>query len=194
MGGRPFDRRLRHQRRQALTGIARQDRRLGRHRPGLSQPEPGLLGRRARHQSSARHHRLLLHLRQRSGDLRPPAAPARRHDPLGRLAVDHGGRRGETRRSGALRHIWRRRLCRGFQPEAKEFARLYKAASGGINADNYGSWTYDAIGVLAKAINDAKSTDPQKIREAIIAIKGYKGRGRIQFRRQRRRPPRLQTS
>ncbi|MFO1117199.1 MAG: ABC transporter substrate-binding protein [Beijerinckiaceae bacterium] len=60
-------------------------------------------------------------------------------------------------------------------PEAKEFARLYKAASGGINADNYGSWTYDAIGVLAKAINDAKSTDPQKIREAIIAIKGYKG-------------------
>jgi branched-chain amino acid transport system substrate-binding protein len=60
-------------------------------------------------------------------------------------------------------------------PEAKEFAKLYKAASNGVNADNYGSWTYDAIGVLCKAINDAKSTDPQKIRDAIIATKGYKG-------------------
>lgn len=60
-------------------------------------------------------------------------------------------------------------------PEAKEFARLYKAASGGINADNYGSWTYDAIGVLAAAINKAGTTDPGKIREAILATRGYKG-------------------
>lgn len=60
-------------------------------------------------------------------------------------------------------------------PEAKEFAKLYKAASGGINADNYGSWTYDAIGVLAASINKAGTTDPGKIREAILATRGYKG-------------------
>ena len=60
-------------------------------------------------------------------------------------------------------------------PEAKEFAKLYKAVSGGVIADNYGSWTYDAIGVLCAAINKAGATDPGKIREAILATKGYKG-------------------
>ena len=60
-------------------------------------------------------------------------------------------------------------------PEAKEFAKLYKAASGGIIADNYGSWTYDAIGVLCAAINKAATTDPAKVREAILATRGYKG-------------------
>lgn len=58
---------------------------------------------------------------------------------------------------------------------SKEFGKLYRAASGGVAPDNFGSWTYDAVGVLCKAMNDAKSTDPQKVREAIIAIKGYKG-------------------
>jgi len=60
-------------------------------------------------------------------------------------------------------------------PEAKEFAKLYKAASGGVIADNYGSWTYDAIGVLCAAINKAGTADPGKVREAILATKGYKG-------------------
>lgn len=60
-------------------------------------------------------------------------------------------------------------------PEAKEFAKLYKAVSGGVIADNYGSWTYDAIGVLCAAINKAGTTDPGKVREAILATKGYKG-------------------
>lgn len=59
--------------------------------------------------------------------------------------------------------------------QAKEFGKLYRAASGGVAPDNFGSWTYDAVGVLCKAMNDAKSTDPQKVREAIVAIKGYKG-------------------
>jgi branched-chain amino acid transport system substrate-binding protein len=31
------------------------------------------------------------------------------------------------------------------------------------------------VHVLALAINNAKSTDPAKIRQAILAIKGYKG-------------------
>jgi branched-chain amino acid transport system substrate-binding protein len=57
-------------------------------------------------------------------------------------------------------------------PAAKEFATKYEA--------NYKSapdtaWTYDAVHVLALAINNAKSLEPQKIREAILSIKGYPG-------------------
>jgi branched-chain amino acid transport system substrate-binding protein len=59
-------------------------------------------------------------------------------------------------------------------PEAKEFARLYGEVSK-TPPDNYSSWTYDAIGVLCAAINKAGSTDPGKIREAILSTKGYKG-------------------
>ena len=59
-------------------------------------------------------------------------------------------------------------------PEAKEFARLYGEVSK-IPPDNYSSWPYDAVGVLSAAINKAGSTDPGKIREAILSTKGYKG-------------------
>jgi branched-chain amino acid transport system substrate-binding protein len=59
-------------------------------------------------------------------------------------------------------------------PEAQEFEKLYFAAAK-IPADNYSSWTYDAIGVLSAAINKAGSTDPDKIRAAILSTKGYKG-------------------
>ena len=59
-------------------------------------------------------------------------------------------------------------------PEAKEFARLYGEVSK-IPPDNYSSWPYDAVGVLCAAINKAGSTDPGKIREAILSTKGYKG-------------------
>jgi branched-chain amino acid transport system substrate-binding protein len=60
-------------------------------------------------------------------------------------------------------------------PEAQEFAKLYRAAFKAAEPDNYGSWTYDAIGVLSAAINKAGSNDPNKIRDAILATKGYKG-------------------
>ena len=59
-------------------------------------------------------------------------------------------------------------------PEAREFANAYKAATG-LEADNYSSWTYDALSVLCASINKAGSTDPGKIREAMLATKGYKG-------------------
>ncbi len=59
-------------------------------------------------------------------------------------------------------------------PEAQEFAKLY-AAIAKTPADNYSSWTYDAIGVLSAAINKAGSTDPDKIRSAMLSTKGYKG-------------------
>jgi branched-chain amino acid transport system substrate-binding protein len=59
-------------------------------------------------------------------------------------------------------------------PASREFAKLYGAVSN-VPPDNYSSWTYDAIGVLATAINKAGSTDPEKIRAAMLAIKGYQG-------------------
>jgi branched-chain amino acid transport system substrate-binding protein len=59
-------------------------------------------------------------------------------------------------------------------PEAQEFAKLYGAVSK-ASPDLYSSWTYDAMGVLSAAINKAGSTDPDKIRAAILATKGYKG-------------------
>lgn len=41
--------------------------------------------------------------------------------------------------------------------------------------DNQSAWTYDALTVLAKAMNTAKSTEPEKVRTAILAIKGFEG-------------------
>jgi branched-chain amino acid transport system substrate-binding protein len=45
----------------------------------------------------------------------------------------------------------------------------------GIAPDNFASWSYDALHILAMAINNAKSTEPEAVRNAILAIKGYKG-------------------
>jgi branched-chain amino acid transport system substrate-binding protein len=53
---------------------------------------------------------------------------------------------------------------------ATEYTKRYKAVP-----DNQSTWIYDGLMILAKAINDAKTTDPQAIRKAIIAIKGWKG-------------------
>jgi branched-chain amino acid transport system substrate-binding protein len=58
--------------------------------------------------------------------------------------------------------------------EAKEFAKLYAAVSS-APPDLQSAWPYDAIGGLAVGINKAGSTDPGKIRDAILSIKGYKG-------------------
>ena len=59
-------------------------------------------------------------------------------------------------------------------PAAKEFAAKYEANYKSA-ADLFGAWTYDAVHVLALAINNAKSLEPQKIREAILSVKGYPG-------------------
>jgi branched-chain amino acid transport system substrate-binding protein len=58
--------------------------------------------------------------------------------------------------------------------EAKEFAALYGAVSN-VQPDYSRAWTYDAIGVLSAAINKAGSTEPDKIRAAILSTRGYKG-------------------
>ena len=45
----------------------------------------------------------------------------------------------------------------------------------GVNPDTFASWSYDATQVLALAIRTAGSTEPEAVRLAILAIRGYKG-------------------
>jgi branched-chain amino acid transport system substrate-binding protein len=59
-------------------------------------------------------------------------------------------------------------------PAAKAFAAKYEAVYKST-PDIFSSWTYDAVTVLARAISDAKSTEPEKIRQALLAIKGFEG-------------------
>lgn len=57
---------------------------------------------------------------------------------------------------------------------ATEFAAKYLAAYK-TEADVFGAWPYDAVHILALAINDAKSLEADKIRAAILAVKAYQG-------------------
>jgi|SRR5712671_4472442 len=57
---------------------------------------------------------------------------------------------------------------------AKAFATKYEAAYK-VAPDFLGSWSYDAVHVLAHAIGDAQSLDPEKLRQALLAVKGYAG-------------------
>jgi branched-chain amino acid transport system substrate-binding protein len=65
-----------------------------------------------------------------------------------------------------------------FNADANEAARAFTKKYTdryGIGPDNFASWSYDALHILAMAINNANSTEPEAIRNAILAIKGYKG-------------------
>jgi len=57
---------------------------------------------------------------------------------------------------------------------SKAFGKAYRDAVK-VAPDNQSSWPYDAVTVLAAAINKAGSTDPAKIREAILGIKKFAG-------------------
>jgi len=59
-------------------------------------------------------------------------------------------------------------------PQARAFAEKYQARYKS-SPDFFASWPYDAVQVLARAINSAKSTEPGKIREALLGVKGYDG-------------------
>ena len=75
---------------------------------------------------------------------------------------------------------------------SKEFGKAYRDAYKS-RPDNQSSWTYDAVTVLSAAINKAGSTDPAKIREAMLATKKATGaEGEYNFDANRRRPARLQ--
>ena len=63
---------------------------------------------------------------------------------------------------------------RDSSPAAKAYADKFEAAYK-TTPDHLSAWAYDAIHVLALAINNAKSTDPAKIRQALLNVKGYKG-------------------
>src|SRR6266436_4707705 len=52
----------------------------------------------------------------------------------------------------------------------KAYREAYKAAP-----DNQSAWPYDAVTILAAAINKAGSTDPGKIREAILSLRKFPG-------------------
>jgi branched-chain amino acid transport system substrate-binding protein len=56
----------------------------------------------------------------------------------------------------------------------KAFARVYYDRYK-IVADSQGSWTFDAVNVLSNAIKAANSTEPGKIREAILATRKFPG-------------------
>jgi branched-chain amino acid transport system substrate-binding protein len=58
--------------------------------------------------------------------------------------------------------------------EAKAFAKIY-ATLYKTTPDFFASWPYDAVHVLAKAITAAGDTAPETIRQALLAIKAYRG-------------------
>ncbi|HUA76059.1 MAG TPA: ABC transporter substrate-binding protein [Acetobacteraceae bacterium] len=59
-------------------------------------------------------------------------------------------------------------------PESKAYAADFQKHFGKV-PDNQSSWAFDAINILAIAIGNAKSTDPEAVRTAILSVQGYKG-------------------
>jgi branched-chain amino acid transport system substrate-binding protein len=57
---------------------------------------------------------------------------------------------------------------------SKAFGKAYRDVAK-VAPDNQSSWTYDAVTVLSAGINKAGSTEPSKIREAILSIKKFPG-------------------
>ncbi|MGC2775271.1 MAG: ABC transporter substrate-binding protein [Bradyrhizobium sp.] len=57
---------------------------------------------------------------------------------------------------------------------SKVFGKAYRDLAK-VAPDNQSSWPYDAVTVLAAAINKAGSTDAVKVREAILSIKKFPG-------------------
>lgn len=57
---------------------------------------------------------------------------------------------------------------------SKAFGKAYREIRK-VAPDNQSSWTYDAVTCLATAMNKAGSTDPNKVREAMLSIRAHKG-------------------
>jgi branched-chain amino acid transport system substrate-binding protein len=57
---------------------------------------------------------------------------------------------------------------------SKAFAVKYRALTN-AEPDNQSGYAYDAITILGRAITDCGSTEPEKIRTAILAIRGFQG-------------------
>jgi len=59
-------------------------------------------------------------------------------------------------------------------PEARSYTAKYRERYK-LDPDVYSSWAYDAMKLLALAIGNAKGSQPEAIRTAIVGIKGWKG-------------------
>ncbi len=57
---------------------------------------------------------------------------------------------------------------------SKKFGAAYRDAYK-VAPDNQSSWPFDAVTILSAAINKAGSTEPEKIRQAILATKKFPG-------------------
>jgi len=64
------------------------------------------------------------------------------------------------------------RLREDSSEASKAFGKAYREAYK-TAPDNQSAWPYDAITILSAAINKVGSTDPAKVREAILAIKKH---------------------
>lgn len=63
----------------------------------------------------------------------------------------------------------------------RTFAKKYRDRYN-LTPDTFSAWAYDAMHLLATAIRNAKSTEPEAVRKALLAIKGYEGvEGRYAF-------------
>lgn len=65
-----------------------------------------------------------------------------------------------------------------FNADANDAARAYTKRyfeRYNIYPDNFSSWAFDALNILALAMNNANSAEPEAVRKAILAIRGYKG-------------------
>ena len=65
-----------------------------------------------------------------------------------------------------------------FHRDANEVAKAYAAkyeAAYKTAPDFFSAWAYDAVAVLARAINAAGSVEPGKIRDALLAVKDVQG-------------------
>jgi branched-chain amino acid transport system substrate-binding protein len=69
----------------------------------------------------------------------------------------------------------------GASPEAQAYAQKYRDRYK-VEPDFYSSWAYDAVHLIANAINAKKGTKPADIKAAFHAVNGFKGaEGTYQF-------------
>ena len=195
LGDRPFDRRLRHRRRQGAVGRARQD--SAPRSPSIRAiPTRARISRRSCWRSN---HRAPTSSAPISPSTTTSAIFARQLRQLGVTIPWVGSpsivdrRRGQARRPRAVRHLRRRRLRRGFQPRGEGIRQALSRASQACRRTTRVPGPTTRSACSARRSTRPASTDPDKIREAILATTRLQGRrGRIQFRPVRRRPARLQ--
>jgi branched-chain amino acid transport system substrate-binding protein len=59
-------------------------------------------------------------------------------------------------------------------PEALAYASRYEKRFN-LRADYYSAWSFDAVNLLAQAINAAGTVEPEAVRAALLNIKGFRG-------------------